>query len=209
MSDIDLSISELSALALKSARGSGFSWGLSEEAAMSVACLSRYNLSGAESLLLYIGSTHGSPPDISDTIWHPTKDTLCPLHAGTALSDFAPTLSFPLRLRSVSHPILLLPFAQQAAIQLDCTFNIEANDTIATITPTNIDSPPTFLQPIADEVIIRHHPRVSSTTNVSLQSRVVLPVSLYRRYELLSYETMVPISSESRSGAGAGDTDND
>lgn len=197
-------------MALKAVRGAGFPWGLAEEAAMTARCLSSFNLPGPESLLLYIEGEHGVAPDISSAVWSSQQGNLCPLWTGTTFSDFASELSFPLKMLRVHHPILLLGFIHQASVFLQCGFDIQWHDMKISIFPSMINSS-TFstLPSFANEVTITSRSIDCDISNPTLQFGRDLPISIWRRYESLSFETMVPESDTSRSGAGAGDTDND
>ena len=115
------SLNEIQALAKKSARGAGLPWGLADEAGKAVRWLCARDLPGCETLCALLDDLDYSVPlthaPVSLTgAWQAPSGTLCPLHAGTALSDTASSAR-PRDMVRVAHPAMLIPFAANAALQ--------------------------------------------------------------------------------------------
>ncbi len=92
-----LSLNEVDALAKKATRGAGYPWGHAEEAGKAVRWLCQNGVDGcailARTLAHFDGRDGASgTPDVTQTPWQSPGDTLCPIIAGTALSDMAPAL---------------------------------------------------------------------------------------------------------------------
>lgn len=121
---MNLSHNEVEAMVKKASRGVGYEWGMAEEAAKAVRWLNTFDLKGCEAIahLLTIIDETNSPLRQSfdiDGVWKIEGNTLCPLQAGTVLSDFAFHLtSRPIKMGSVHQPVLLIPFGVAAARQL-------------------------------------------------------------------------------------------
>jgi len=64
VSPVDLSLSELEALALKAAKGAGFSWGIAAEAGKACRWLHTYGLDGAHALLSELRTGRRDAPNL-------------------------------------------------------------------------------------------------------------------------------------------------
>lgn len=94
------SLNEIEALARKAARGSGYSWGVAEEAGAAVRWLEARGLSGTGALCHLLNARAGAP-----------DGACCSLSAGIALTDAGEMPALPgLRIGPVLSPMLLLPF---------------------------------------------------------------------------------------------------
>lgn len=135
---MNCSLSEVQALAAKAARGSGYDWGLADEAGVAVRWLCAAGLDGCGALAGLLGSlaespddgkTFGSgtpgPPGVADSAWVSETGRLCPIRAGAALSDFAFLLGRRgLTMTAVAWPLLLLPFVSAASRQLQTPLDV-------------------------------------------------------------------------------------
>lgn len=97
-------------------------WGMADEAADAVLWLHRYGLPGAQLLaqLLTLNDLHPvrtlAPRSLQGD-WLASSGRLCPVAAGTALSDSAMRLKDGelIRMVDITHPLLLLPFVANVA----------------------------------------------------------------------------------------------
>lgn len=126
------SLNEIEALARKAARGGGMSWGLAEETGKAVRWLSANGFPGPQLLAELLCQNDGKPycdlaPQQSEGIWHARSGPLCPIVAGTLICDRAEDLETEaaLRLGEVAVPLLLLPFASEAARTVGSTVTLE------------------------------------------------------------------------------------
>jgi len=112
------SLSEIESLCRKAARGAGTSWGMAEETGKSAVWLAAAGLPGPEALAdllerLQGADLRGFSPVIDGQAWHAPSGALCPIMAGCALSDLG--CRDAVQMSGVIQPLLLLPFAVQAA----------------------------------------------------------------------------------------------
>lgn len=128
---ITLSAGEWASLCGLAARGSGFAWGLSEDAGSALATLARWGVDASGAALeVFAGETAGrlSAPDGSGAVWAGQAGrALCPIRCGALLSDLGPD-AVPeggLLLNRVFAPLLLLPFADAVARRADRKLHIE------------------------------------------------------------------------------------
>lgn len=116
--EIRLSLSEISALAQQATRGAGRSWGEAEEAARACVWLARAGAPWAAALFTGLSAPHGTSPVPGSDGWG-GEAPFCGLRAGIVLADFAALpgspAERPITLNVVLAPLLLLPFAAQAA----------------------------------------------------------------------------------------------
>lgn len=141
---MNLSLGEVEATAKKAARGAGYPWGLAEDAATATRWLCAQGLDGCAALAALLSTTDGADlarhtPQPGAEPWRAPGGTLCPLIAGAALSDHAAALaSAPRHLAQIAQPILLLPFAAQAARALAQPVRITWPDGHATTDGTQL-----------------------------------------------------------------------
>ncbi|SEK51182.1 Protein of unknown function [Roseovarius nanhaiticus] len=117
------SLSEIEGLARKAARGSGFSWGMAEEAGKAVRWLAGIGLPGPEVLANYLEAYDRTPhaqmrpTDTSQDTWRASGGVICPISAGAALCDLAQNdaPSRDIDIIACAYPLLLLPFVRAAA----------------------------------------------------------------------------------------------
>ncbi|MFT4959873.1 MAG: hypothetical protein ACI92Z_000950 [Paracoccaceae bacterium] len=138
-----LSLNEVETTAKKAARGAGHSWGLAEEAGRATRWLCAHGFDGCAALAALlskdgVGHRDWAPYALSND-WFAVSGTLCSLRAGVALSDSAVMLKQgDLRLRSVALPMLLIPFAANAARHLGTSINLAWPGASITTDGTNV-----------------------------------------------------------------------
>ncbi|MEM7320038.1 MAG: DUF3726 domain-containing protein, partial [Pseudomonadota bacterium] len=121
---MNFSLNEVEATAKRAARGAGYDWGLAEEAGKATRWLCAGGHDGVAELARLLNLGYGgdrkahSVRDLQQD-WQ-GADLLCPLCAGSSLSDCATRLlSGPLKMRRVAVPAIILPFAANVARILD------------------------------------------------------------------------------------------
>ncbi|MCG7520810.1 DUF3726 domain-containing protein [Ruegeria sp. Ofav3-42] len=209
---MNISLNEVEATAKRATRGAGYSWGLAEEAAKATRwlCARGQNGTGALARLLQMvmadAPKQRAPTDLSGD-WH-SDELLCPLVTGALLSDCAIRVnSSAITMSNVAVPVLLLPFAANAARLLDTRVTIECDGIIAETDGLDL----TLNGPIPDQA--KH-------VSVHLGGRLANAVPHHTRAEpsptdwstlnRFAQNTYAPATEESRlRGAGAGLSDND
>lgn len=131
---MSLAMIEVEAMAKKAARGAGFSWGVAEDAARATRWLCAAGLDGVGVLARVLA--HATAPDAGAMRpeklkgdWRAASGVLCPLLAGTSLSDSTAlwAQNGELRMENVAVPLMLVPFAAHAARQLATPVLLEWN----------------------------------------------------------------------------------
>ena len=242
--DPAFALGEVEALVLKAYRGAGFSWGMAQEAGKAAAWLAAHRLPALNMFATLLAQTNGLchrqlAPDIkADTWpdeWSSPSGLLCPVVAGTLLSDLAPVFAkkpAAVKFSSVQSALILLPFIATLRSPAMLTFadlrvwlyrdvDNEAKDTGV------VNNDVIHVEIIKDR---------SSTTSVERQDvflafderfdagfdeRTLLPAKVAAMrgagtaesialLEHLAHQTYVPATQASReSGAGAGLNDDD
>lgn len=211
----ELSIGELEALVLKACRGAGYSWGLSQDAGRAASWLAVRGLPSADlfaAFLHQIDATdpiaiapRGLSPKVND------DSPRCPIATGALISDYGLSVDESINVGSVYAPAILIPFVASCAktagiglcMRCDRTETTFCSDgqlissaeeidafTVATVSITRLDAP--------DELPVQAEHRRALVAETKLQI-----------LESLAHRTYVEASDQSRSGAGAGLTDND
>jgi hypothetical protein len=213
------SLNEIEALSKRAARGAGLSWGMSEEAGKAVRWLASHGLGGRAALAELLAQNDAIAlcdlaPMSLEGVWASVSGQLCPLASGAALTDCADRLldGEALVMADVLHPVLLVPFAAWAAIQIKAPVSVSwSNLRIDT------DGYGIWVNGPIDEV--------SATTAASVicnraafhcdaarlpASRGNINVSAWAELSSFAQRTYAPATEESRRlGAGAGVSDND
>jgi len=220
---LEVSLNEIENLALKSARGSGFDWGLAEEAARAARWLAARNLSWSGSLAAILeanaaGRLGGFAWTGTDVVSSVDDLDSCPIRGGACLSDFAPVLA-RLFLPRTLHPLWLLPFADTASNLIGVPIHLRWSEHRMVVGPNG-----TFgfvalsLQRLSmvSRADLAMEIGIVETTDLPLEKWArraashVVPESDWRRLQHFEHFTYVPASETSRlSGAGAGIKDND
>ena len=208
-----LSLNEVDALAKKATRGTGYSWGMAEEAGKAIRWLCRNGVDGCSDLVDLLVECDGTDlaewrPRIDGHVWTARSDRLCPLITGAALSDRAADLyDAVIEIGPLVRPVLILPFAGHAAQSLRGLVSVRWTGGVA----------------VTDGVGLSHdgkHPVGPETVRVSLEgriedpnpecSRATLNHDCHARLERFAQRTYAPATEASRiKGAGAGLSDND
>ncbi len=112
---MNFALNEVDATAKKAARGAGYSWGMSEEAAKATRWLCANGIDGVNALATVLVAADSSEPgkmspgDLRDD-WQASSGVMCPLMAGVTVSDFAGIKSYDtVTISNVVAPVLLLP----------------------------------------------------------------------------------------------------
>ena len=200
------SLGETGALAQKAVRGSGFPWGLAEEAATAVTWLQARNLPGVMILCSYL-SRHSAIG---------TKDgdssPACPIALGCAISDGAVNLPDGTGecrdLGMVHSPALLLGVLQS---HLDAPYWLRARGTEFRRLATIEDLWDAGLMATTVHCEIRRDQTLQVEKSLATQSRVSDQYQCcIDQLTALAHRTYAPATNQSRlSGAGAGLNDND
>jgi len=214
--EVIFSLSEIQAACLKAARGSGLPWGLAEEVGAGAAWLSAAGLPGPELILQFLRQPKHEAPQMSPGIWRAARGgALCPVLAGTALSDFA---ALPeglgaerLVLEDLAFPLLILPFAAQIAYRTARPIAVEWPNVRAVLGPDgyrlSIAPPGAELAPLAT-VTLAWAAQVDGLVPVGRSGKRVA-LSIWRQLDELAMRTMVPATARSHADAGSSASDND
>ncbi len=214
---MNFALNEVEAMAKKASRGAGYSWGMAEEAAKASRWLCANGIDGVNALAVALLAADGSDPkwmvpQTLDEEWRAQSGTICPLMAGATLSDFAgvgPEIS--VGIVNVVAPILLLPFAANAARQFGCPVTVARDGVLATT-----DGKGLALSGAQSAVSIDIAPRVTVQRTGQIgaknppQTRATPSDAGWAALGHFAHRTYAPATDESRlKGAGAGLSDND
>ena len=213
------SMNEIEALAKKAARGGGQSWGLAEETGKALRCLLEQGIEATAPLAVLLEQNDQADPAWIapaqvDGVWTAPGGVLCPIAAGTCLSDHAALLQQrgAATLGPTAWPVFLIPFAQTAARLTGQTVALGWQDVTvrANAEGIAIEGPEqAVLLPLADRVsctLTAHTiwPVLPRVTRASVTAQVGA------RLNALAHRTYAPATDQDRlSGAGAGLSDND
>ena len=115
---IVLSLPEVDALCTRTARGAGYSWGISEECGQAMAWLASYGFDWAPVLLRRLSGERGGNVTPQPVAWT-AEGPICALYCGSTLADFAALPEGPgktgVALGQIHDPLLALPFVAQVA----------------------------------------------------------------------------------------------
>lgn len=195
---LDLSLSEIAALAARASRGAGRSWGEAEEAAEAACWLARAGLDWAGALLAALDAQAANAD--------------CALRAGIALADGATLSSTKLTAqRRVNSPCFLLPFVARVADQTGQRIRLAAGDMQVVLAP---HACPLIAGPlcIADPAEVSITPDLQGSPacpDWPQSHRGMVLASDYARLTQLMMAFTVPTSAHSLAGAGAQGSDND
>jgi hypothetical protein len=193
------SLNEVRALATKAARGAGFSWGMAEEAGLSMRLLSSNGLPGPSAFASYLTALDTHSLDIG----------LCPLSVGVQFSDL-PTLWKDVGVGALRSPLLLAPFLTPAATQTKMTICLRWDRGQAVVYPGS--------GIVGRGDLLTDHSNVevdvlndgSEAQNPKVMTRAEIEPTTLKVLETFAARTYAPATEESRrAGAGASETDND
>lgn len=213
------SLNEIEALSKRASRGAGLSWGIAEEAARTVRWLASHQLPGVPLLADLLDHMDQAPrqsfaPVSFEGVWSAASGTLCPLASGAGLNDCADRLSTgqPTEMASVSHPLLVVPFAGWAAIHIAAPVAVSWLGVRITTDGYGIwVHDPNKEHDVTRTVDLTCSPVHNTDETLSMPClRGKVPQSAWARLGSLAHRTYAPATEQSRVlGAGAGVTDND
>lgn len=207
---MNLSLNETAAMAKKAARGAGYSWGLAEEAAIAVRWLAGFGLDGcaalAEVLTVTDGSVDAHVPSIAGPVWRVPGGSVCPLMSGTAFADRAVMLvGLQTRIENVISPLLLMPFASDAARVTGRVVAVQSADGTMMTDGTAVSG---ALAPAQGDVDLRFAGQIGAP--LRRVRRATPDADAWATLSRFAERTYAPATDASRLlGAGAGTTDND
>lgn len=205
------SLNEIEATAKRAARGAGYSWGLAEETGKATRWLCANGLDGVAALTGLLerrmADKPAHMPRAEDGTWQ-GDDVLCPLAAGTYLSDCAQQLSGrEIRMRRVCFPAMILPFAANVASVHKTCVSIDADGQVAVTDGKGVSGADRFPD-YADELTFRIGGKLSK--HVVQMSRGTPDPACWTKLNSFAHRTYAPATDESRLlGAGSGLSDND
>ncbi len=212
------SLAEIDAVSKKAARGSGFSWGLSEEAGKAVRYLCSFQLPGPQLLADYLQQIQRpefvtGPPVFTPASWSSSLDCLCPLSSGAALADLITTFNSdrPLQLRDCASPLLMAAVTAIAITRQQRSLSFQWNTVRLTLHPQGLDREgpqDELLSPMVSEVLVTVVPSTGAAIGPAVLPAEVDEVS-WQQLNDLAFRTYVPSSETSRAGAGSKLSDND
>ena len=207
------SLNEVEATAKRAARGAGYSWGLAEEAGKAARWLCARDIDGCAALAGLLQQFHGAveadwAPLIERSQWQAEGGRLCPLLAGTAISDRAHALeSGEISLAGLVEPVLILPFIASCARQLEMAVSIRLPGATAETDGNELAIVGAF-PALAENVDVSIGGKM--TAGQTRSSRADPAPETWQVLNRFARRTFAPATEASRlTGAGAGLSDND
>jgi len=211
-------LAEIETYVRKASQATGLCWGLAEEAGKAARWLAAFDLPGPEISLAHLQQLDGKghkkffPANI-DGRWRAQGDYLCPIVSGAALADRAGQMlaGIEFELGEIAYPILLVATIGQAARCHKTTFRTSWAHIRVNCYENGIrieGSRDDLLLARVKSVNCRHSTdllpqQLPSTLAYSIES------DIWNAIDKLAFKTYAPATAESRTGAGAGLTDND
>ncbi len=207
-----LSFNEVEATAKKAAKGAGYAWGLAEEAAKATRWLCKYQLDGVGALAGLLKQVDDAKvsdraPRFTSNVWSASEGLLCPLVAGSVVSDRAQFLTQDMRFAKLAQPIFVLPFAASMARQTKQTVTVSWEGAEAVTDGTHVCFSGEAV-PFAQFAAVR----LGGAMDVArrMASRTTPNPEDWEMINAFAHRTYAPATEESRlKGAGAGTSDND
>lgn len=207
------SMNEVEGMSKKAARGAGYSWGASEEAAKATRWLCERGVDGCAALADLLKCMDSVPPvqsspNISDRSWSASGDALCPIAAGTALSDLATQYhEREIQLKDVVQPVLLVAFMATVARVNEQATTIVCEDAVAITDGRDVAFAGDFPSQAARVTIT---PKGKMANANPCTPRAAPDSGAWDALTQLAHRTYAPATEASRlKGAGAGLSDND
>lgn len=210
------SLNEIEALSREAARGGGMSWGLAEEAGKAVRWLGGAGFPGPWLLAELLRQNDGRPysdlaPRRLNGSWRARTGLLCPIVAGALICDRADELEGDgaLRLRDVAVPLLLAPFAREAACAIGRTVVLQwrgASLVLGNDAPKLDGDAASLTVAAARSVALLPAGEQARGAAWTSPGRLMSPETL-RALEMFALRTYAPATEASRAGAGAGRND--
>jgi hypothetical protein len=213
------SLNEIEALAKRAARGTGLSWGQSEETGKATRWLASHRLPGVAVLASVLAQNDGLShkevaPSSLQGMWEAPSGTLCPLAAGMALNDCADRVGLgqTIEMARVSHPLLVVPFAAWAAMHINAPVSVNWPGVRIETDGYGlwIDTPRDIMGETAPVSMSfrRAEPREDPANKPELRGEI--DKEAWQQLNAFAHRTYAPATEESRLlGAGAGVSDND
>lgn len=220
---ISCSANELESLVRRAARGAGMAWGLAEEAGKSVRWLDLRCIASVGLMRVHLEAYAGKPfsevaPDTSGDIWTAPGGKLCPVAAGSAVSDLldATQDGAEITLGATSCPALLSGIVGRSAEAANRLVSVVWGDETLVLCGAGPDcagmGKATLAAADADTITVRFgvSPIDAPKGMPPGMGALSVPKADWDALKKLALKTYVPETEESRlSGAGAGLTDND
>jgi hypothetical protein len=219
------SLNEIEMTVWKAARGAGLAWGLAEEMAQAARWLADRGFDWAEPLVAALAEVERRagrlPPPVfaEDGACDPAvgETEASPILCGPLLTDIVRDLrsSEPLVFRRVAQPLLMLPFAADAAARSACGLTFRIDDAVFYFENGQAKGQPLSpTAPAARRIVLSMDDEPLAERGMQPfgagAPRRAIPAPLLVWLEAWVHRTYVPASAASRlAGAGAGLTDND
>jgi len=215
---LQLTLAETESYLRKAARARGLHWGIAEEAGKAARWLAAFDLPGAETLFAHLQQVSGEEyagwiPDCSHDPWRAPGGLLCPIITGAALADRSAQMQDGkvFHLAATAYPLLLAATVGQAArchrqvfttawagVRVSCFENgLSIAGNRADLLLAQVDS------------VSCQRDDLTEPQQLPSTLAYAIDADLFRRIDELAFETYAPATAESRTGAGAGLSDND
>ncbi len=204
-------LNEVQALARKAARGAGYSWSLSDEAARATKTLTSMGLDGCACLVALLTSkdvarVRTARMSIAPQRWRSTDaGPLCPLQVGTALWDRQASLDLTgagLEIAPVMCPGLVLPYAVQIARHWGTPLWVDIGGHACSVSGSAV-RPATLPPPDPAPIRLR---RSDTALDPGQPARRAKPApSTWATLERLAHRTYAPATAASRAKGAGGD----
>lgn len=211
---MNVSLNEVEALAKKAARGVGYSWGLADEAGRATRWLCAHRFDGTASLLGLLNTIDHSgiaqcTPNKEGNDWRSASGKTCPLHMGAALLDRIHDFECQgtQTVYAIERPIFLLPFAEEAAIELGTAVRLSLGDQHVMVDKNTVSR-----TPLIPDFSMKVEVALASAELRSqpLNTRATPNEHCWAELNKLASRTYAPSTEQSRKlGANSGTSDND
>ena len=208
---LTFSLNEVEVTAKKAARGSGFTWGMAEEAGKATRWLCGKGVNGCAELsrLLSIAERNiERTPILEAGIWKSVASSLCPISVGACMADQAHELDAQgWQVNDVACPAFLMPFAAEIAAKTGQTVDVTGQEFTAVTDGIHLN--------LTGQLPVHGVPVTIRTSQKTLRpsdafSRAAPTETDWTVLQTLAHRTYAPATEASRAkGAGAGMTDND
>lgn len=199
-----VSQNEIEGLALKAARGAGYSWGMAEDVALATRWLAAHDFDAIDALDRLLADTTMEPGSL-----------LCTIGAGTEVADGnIDELPFPVFYVSV--PLMLIPFVARFACDVGRGIELTWHNAKVVIVPEGPHAVRVAAEGALDAGLVNPVMVGLADEDGAVEGRRARPggrkvdAAAWARLEAIGARTYVPASDQSRiAGAGAGLSDND
>ncbi len=213
------SLNEIEATCRKAARGAGFSWGLAEEAGKAARWLTEQGHPGANLIARLLIRHDGIAmsqlaPVRTEGVWAAPGGMLCPIIAGTALSDRAALVVNvgELTIGQIAVPLVLCYFARALLGPDIQSVNLSWDRAQATVTEIglHVTGAPAAVHAESTQTVSIKANLAAFAMQIPPPSDRSVSAKTVVQLQAFAQRTYAPATDLSRSaGAGAGETDND